>query len=183
MASVTGITAERANEIWNASIVSGLIDVNGQLILRTRGGTNINAGAVIAPTAAVDKAHPVGSLYFTTIPTNPSTVLGVGTWVAWGQGRVAVGLDPNDIDFNTVEEVGGVKDVTLTTAQMPAHRHTLEESFVNDTGTGVTSMQRADVASSNSGTNTGGNTTNSGSSQPHENMPPYITCYMWKRTA
>lgn len=58
------------------------------------------------------------------VATNPGTLLGVGTWVAFGQGRMLVGLDSGDTDYDTVEETGGAKTVTLITSQMPSHSHT-----------------------------------------------------------
>lgn len=54
--------------------------------------------------------------------TNPSAYFG-GTWVAWGTGRVPVGVNTNDTNFATVEKTGGTSTVTLTTAQIPSHTH------------------------------------------------------------
>ena len=50
--------------------------------------------------------YPVGSIYMSVSPTNPSEYFG-GTWVAWGSGRVPVGLNTSDTNFNTVEKTGG----------------------------------------------------------------------------
>lgn len=198
MASVTGITATRANEIYNASIVSGTIDSNGQLILKTRGGLDINAGPIISPTAAVDRAYPVGSIYMSTISTNPSVTLGTGTWIRWGQGRVPVGISDTDNDFNAVEKTGGEKTHHLTQAEMPQHNHGgitgrsyISASFaikpvvsanpdtpavaVRGTGTSATrSLQ--DSTHTHTISNQGGNA-------PHNNLQPYVVCYMWKRSA
>ena len=73
-----------------------------------------------------DKMYPVGTIYMSVSNTNPSTLFG-GTWEAWGSGKVPVGVDSNDTDFDTVEETGGTKSVTLTSAQsgVPAHAHGL----------------------------------------------------------
>lgn len=54
---------------------------------------------------------PVGFVLVTTTPTNPGVTLGFGTWSAFGAGRVLVGLDAGDTDFDTVEETGGSKTV------------------------------------------------------------------------
>src|SRR3989304_4145898 len=67
---------------------------------------------------------PVGSIFTAVVSTNPGTLLGFGTWSAFGAGRVLVGLDSGDADFDTVEETGGAKTVTLTSAEMPSHTHT-----------------------------------------------------------
>lgn len=68
--------------------------------------------------------YPVGSIYMSTSSTNPGSLFG-GTWVAWGSGKVPVGINTSDGDFNTVEKTGGAKTVSLTTAQMPSHNHTV----------------------------------------------------------
>lgn len=71
--------------------------------------------------------YPVGSIYLSVKNTNPSTYFG-GTWVAWGSGRVPVGINTSDSNFNTVEKTGGASTVTLTTSQMPSHTHTFTGS-------------------------------------------------------
>ena len=70
--------------------------------------------------------YPIGSIYMSVNNINPGTLFG-GTWEAWGSGKVPVGVDSNDSDFDTVEETGGTKSVTLTSAQsgVPAHAHGL----------------------------------------------------------
>lgn len=52
---------------------------------------------------------PVGGIHITIGPTNPATTLGYGTWSAFATGRVIVGVDTGDTDFDTVEETGGSK--------------------------------------------------------------------------
>lgn len=66
----------------------------------------------------IDLVYPVGSVYMGTSPTNPAQIFGQGTWVAWGSGRVPVGVNTNDTSFNTVEKTGGVKDSVV-----PYHKH------------------------------------------------------------
>ena len=56
---------------------------------------------------------PIGSIHVTVDPTNPATTLGYGTWSAFGTGRVLVGVDVGDADFDTVEETGGSKTATI----------------------------------------------------------------------
>jgi hypothetical protein len=76
--------------------------------------------------------YPVGSIYISTLSTNPATLLGFGTWEAFGEGRTLVGLKSTDTDFDTVGETGGVKTVTISQANLPnistgagtAHTHT-----------------------------------------------------------
>lgn len=123
----------------------------------------------------VDLVHPVGSLYFSTDPTNPSQIFG-GTWIAWGAGRVPVGVDTSQTEFNTVEKTGGSK-------YLQEHRHNYLTTTLtyNDyiDGEDVVAIPKSstnkaiykisgapDVPCANSG-----------------NLQPYITCYIWKRTA
>ena len=120
--------------------------------------------------------HRVGDIIFSASDENPSTIYG-GTWVAWGKGQVPVGVDTSDSDFNTVEKTGGEKEHTLTVDEMPSHKHDFGQQFATTSnlsgayGYYMIAGTQTDVIK-----NTGGN-------QPHNNLQPYITCYMWKRTA
>ena len=69
------------------------------------------------------EAWPVGSVFTSVVSTNPNTLLGYGTWAAFGAGRVLVGFDTNQTEFDTAEETGGAKSATLTTTELPAHTH------------------------------------------------------------
>ena len=62
----------------------------------------------------IDALYPVGSLYTSTLSTNPATLLGRGTWGAFGAGRVLVGRDAGDTDFDTAEETGGAKTKAIS---------------------------------------------------------------------
>ena len=128
----------------------------------------------------VDLIYPIGSIYMSVNSTNPSTYFG-GTWEAWGTGRVPVGIDTSQTEFNTVEKTGGSK-------YLQAHRHTLTGGSANlyytsgsssnwtifATETGYKWYTDSDIKD-----NSGNNITTGGSG----NLQPYITCYMWKRTA
>lgn len=126
--------------------------------------------------------YPVGSIVFNADGVNPSTYIG-GTWEAWGSGRVPVGVDVEQEEFNTTEKLGGAKAVTLTTAQIPTHHH----SYVHRPGGSVSGLKQGtggtiDPLMAFVG-NTPDVTGDAGSGQSHSNLQPYITCYMWKRTA
>ena len=72
-----------------------------------------------------ERAWPVGSVYINAdVPTNPADLFGFGTWELFGQGKVPVGLDSGDVNFDTLGETGGASTVTLAIAQMPGHGHT-----------------------------------------------------------
>jgi len=130
----------------------------------------------------VDAVYPVGSIYINAgVSTNPATLLGHGTWVSFGAGKVMVGLDSGDADFDTLEETGGEKEHTLTKDEIPAHTHdiTTHSSSSDNPASDVyistmydTSVTSKDFTSSS----TGGD-------QPHNNLQPYIVVHMWKRTA
>ena len=123
--------------------------------------------------------YPVGSVYTNASDsTNPATLLGFGTWVAFGEGRVLVGLDSTDTDFDTIGETGGAKTHTLTIAEMPAHSHTVPAVQGDNNGSNA-------IRSTNdtSPINLNEDTSSVGGGAAHNNLQPYITVYMWKRTA
>lgn len=72
--------------------------------------------------------YPIGKLIFSTENVNPGTYLTGTTWELWGSGKVPVGVDPNDTDFNAAEKTGGEKSHTLTVDELPTHNHTLSVS-------------------------------------------------------
>ena len=125
--------------------------------------------------------YPVGSIYMSVNNTNPSTFFG-GTWVSWGAGKVPVGVDTSDTNFSTVEQTGGEKQHTLTIAEMPAHNHTIPCTPTANDGSEPT-YQAAQVNAEATGNHNSIVAVSSGGGSPHNNLQPYITCYMWKRTA
>jgi hypothetical protein len=127
--------------------------------------------------------YPVGSIYMSVNSTNPGTLFG-GTWVAWGQGRTIIGVGISDQPFNTVETTGGESNHTLTTAEMPSHNHSIEVlRYFNGTDGSVGYQIGIEQYSAGLGLLMDNRIQNSGNNQPHNNLPPYITCYLFKRTA
>lgn len=128
--------------------------------------------------------HRVGDIIFSTSDENPSTIYG-GTWVAWGKGQVPVGVDTSDSDFNTVEKTGGEKEHTLTVDEMPSHSHiqTWNGNIMVGGGSGGESTNGSYLNEGGNGTYPATLTNNVGNSHSHNNLQPYITCYMWKRIA
>lgn len=128
--------------------------------------------------------YPVGSIYISVNNINPTTYFG-GTWEAFGTGRTLVGVDTSQTEFNTVKKTGGEKTHKLSEAEMPKHNHTSSKNFGYDCGT---SGWGALFGSYSSGyvyqsTNIGNYLNTKGNDQPHNNLQPYITVYMWLRTA
>lgn len=120
---------------------------------------------------------PIGSIYETTDSGNPASLLGFGTWERFGNGRVTVGQDSTQTEFDTVLETGGAKTHTLTVAEIPSHSHSYNEPAAAE-NTGA-NLIMADVKTRNTGVQTG--TTGGGGA--HNNLQPYIVVYRWRRTA
>jgi hypothetical protein len=159
-------------------------------------GTNTTQLATTAfVTAALGSIYPVGSIYINaTSSSNPNTLLGFGTWTAFGAGRVLVGLDASDALFDTAEETGGSKDATLVshthtaTVTDPGHAHSLTNlALLSDTVSGgsLTIQTRTNSANTTATATTGITVANStqGASATNANVQPFIVVRMWKRTA
>ena len=154
-------------------------------------GNNTTALATTAfVQAAMAALHPVGSIYINaTNSTNPGTLLGFGTWTAFGAGRVPVGFDSTNTLFDTAEETGGSADAIVVshthtaTVTDPGHSHTANSQnapYYGQPSGGVA------YTAGNTGTATTGisvSISTTGSSGTNANYQPYITVYMWKRTA
>ncbi len=168
-------------------------------------GTNTTQLATTAfVTAALQAVYPVGSIYINAgATTNPATLLGFGTWVAFGAGRVMVGLNGSDALFDALEETGGSKDAIVvshthtastSTASLTGTLNNFEEPFGSASGivslsnsgqayyggSGTTANRTATINASHSHTVT---VDSAGSSGTNANLQPYVTVAMWKRTA
>lgn len=142
------------------------------------------------PTTA---AWPIGGVFIAVVPTNPATLLGYGTWVACGVGRVLVGIDPSQTEFDTLREVGGAKTHALSAGQMPTHTHVQTAHVHTSTqvagnanyydgarlaGYGDDAVLGALTSSSVAAVNQ-----DAGGGAVHNNLQPYLVVYMWERTA
>lgn len=128
------------------------------------------------------KKYPIGHRIITENSNNPSTYLGFGTWELTSKGKMMVGIDENDTDFNTVRKTGGSKTHTNTPEELAPHTH----RQVVTNGTGGTINGRADYAEDGSSLNTypqGCNTDSAGGGQAYSIMNPYEVVYIWVRTA
>jgi hypothetical protein len=146
---------------------------------------------VQAVTLAVkNELYPVGSIYTNaTSSTNPGTLLGFGTWTAFGAGRVMVGLDAGNALFDTAEETGGSADAIVVshthTLTDPGHAHSYNRDTLDVLDGGPFSRRSGTGADANntSTATTGITIASTGSSGTNANYQPYITVRMWKRTA
>ena len=80
---------------------------------------------------------PVGAIYMSTTSANPSTFWTGTTWQAFATGKTIVGIDTSDTDFNSVNKVGGSKEVVLTIPNLPSHNHTVGDNSHSHTANGV----------------------------------------------
>ncbi len=190
---MTDVVPKGTKQSWDwAEIPGGSGDM-------TKAVYDPDADGVIA-TGQIDVAalkllmYPVGAIYQSVVSTDPGTLFG-GTWAALGAGRVLVGIDAGDADFDTVEETGGEKTHTLTEAEMPVHthiqdqhRHQILRERSATTGSQATQIARTADTSSTVDTAiyteyTTPTNQNAGSGSAHNNVQPYIVVYRWKRTA
>jgi hypothetical protein len=165
-------------------------------------GTNTTQIATTAfVQAALQALHPVGSIYINaTNSTNPGTLLGFGTWTAFGAGRVPVGFDSGNALFDTAEETGGSADAitvshthtATTTITDPGHTHVVNntagptataDNVASAGGWAFWKYNDITTTSSTTGITAATTVASTGSSGTNANYQPYITVYMWKRTA
>jgi len=169
--------------------VAGTLTVTGVPTIPTaNAGTNTTQAAstafVTTAVAALDQAainnlvYPVGSIYTTILATAPATLLGMGTWAAFGAGRVPVGIDASQTEFDTVLETGGAKTHTLSISEIPAHTHAIYRGNAGNAGPNINTPSSQTWPSDFQTP-----TTATGGGAAHNNLQPYIVVYMWKRTA
>jgi hypothetical protein len=157
------------------------------------GGTGVTTAAAI--TALVGNLlFPVGAIYTATVSTNPATLLGFGTWTAFGAGRTIIG---NGGGYSAGATGGSADAITVShthtatsTVTDPSHAHAFPAgvaiaqvgSALNLSGT----PQNAAINNTNTastGITVATSIASSGSSGTNANLPPYIVVYMWQRTA
>lgn len=129
-----------------------------------------NGGTGQATLAAfLNLIYPVGSLYFNcAVATNPGTLLGFGTWSAYAAGKTIFGLDAGgDTDFDALTDTGGAK----------THTHTYSGNTDGVTSGGATGADFAGAL------DTKHYHAYSGTTASTSGLPPYVVCYVWKRTA
>ena len=126
--------------------------------------------------------YPVGSIYMSVNNTDPGTLFG-GTWEAWGTGRVPVGVDSGDSDFSASEKTGGEKTNTHNHYTLSGNDDNM--LYVGSTQHAVRSrvstLKRGAISFTSYGE--GPCREDSTYDESINILQPYVTCYMWKRTA
>ena len=79
------------------------------------GLTQLERKVSILDSRLSNNVWPVGSIFLSAVSTNPSSLLGFGTWSVFGAGKMLIGLDSGDTDFDAAEEVGGAKQKVVET--------------------------------------------------------------------
>lgn len=182
-ASISNITT---NDIGNSTITDS--KVNDVSCAKLTNCSLLPSGAGEFPTtnllALARLIYPVGVVVTLGVSTNPATLFGFGTWTAIA-GRVIVGINASDTEFDTLDETGGSKEVTLSAAQsgLPNHRHQTYSGSADNTNNNYIEDPYG-TSQSNGGA--GGYTTYAGgdaATSAHTNLQPYIVKYVWQRTA
>ena len=128
----------------------------------------------------LDKVYPIGSIYMSVNNVDPASLFG-GTWV-----QIQDTFLLSAGSSYTAGSTGGEATHTLTVNEMPSHTHTFKKPVLvyHTSGDGTINGGSYNVWIGSDRAGTGQNqVNNTGSSQAHNNMPPYLVVYMWKRTA
>lgn len=154
-----------------------------------------------------DQIYPIGAIYMSTVSTNPATLFKIGNWEALPAGRVLLAQGTSTWGVNySAGSTGGEDKHTLTVSESASHNHTGSATTSGSTHTHALTMQASHGKSGNGGVPrfsdgdiwSGYKTqnlsaagehshaitiNNSGGGQAHNNMQPYLSVYMWKRTS
>lgn len=154
-----------------------------------------------------DQIYPIGAIYMSTVSTNPATLFKIGNWEALPAGRVLLAQGTSTWGVNySAGSTGGEDKHTLTVSESASHNHTGSATTSGSTHTHALTMQASHGKSGNGGVprfsdgdiwsdyktqnlSAAGEHShaitinNSGGGQAHNNMQPYLSVYMWKRTS
>ena len=124
----------------------------------------------------IDDIYPVGTIYMSVNITNPKNLFG-GTWEQL-KDRFLLGSGDNYVNGS----VGGESNHTLTIDEMPSHNHAIGYRTNTSITTGSTGQWTTDPGTSTAWSS-GSCIQNTGGSKAHNNMPPYVVVFMWKRVS
>lgn len=180
------LTVGGALTLLNTLITSSSAGTAGQVLL--------SQGASTPPAWGTMTIFPVGAVYISTVSTNPATLFGFGTWVAYGTGRTLVAIDTGNALMDVVGETFGGAD-----AIVPSHNHTFTGDALaphsHSYNTKSTSLVQSgnstpcwygDAGATTSSVSAGtpsGTISTTGVSVTNTNYQPSIAVYIWNRTA
>lgn len=146
------------------------------------GDTNANV--------SLEKIYPVGSIYMNASnSTNPAEIFGFGTWQALDEGRVLIGANTT----YSAGSKGGEASHTLSVSEIPSHSHELNQwDWIASRGFNTGKYSLSYISANNGNADTYNDldkslerrySVNTGGGGSHNNMQPYLSVYMWVRTA
>ncbi len=124
---------------------------------------------------------PVGSIYLSVLNTNPKVWFG-GKWELIAKGRTLVGVNTDDTDFDEAKKTGGEKSHRLLLTELPGgviggeagNKSWAVAPWDNYSNWAYVTTSVDDVNNAS---------THGTCNQPHNNMQPYFTCFIWCRIA
>ena len=229
---ITSRKVDQGVEYSKVELISGALNISGKNSATLRKNLHMNMDEIVVKSVdsgktdsltfeggeiyangkplvnIVNRIYPVGSIYLSVNPTNPSSLFG-GTWVAWGQGRVPIGIGSNGTtNYTTANATGGAEkrshnhsaatsgSTALTVNQIPSHNH--QGQFYYDSTNKIGNKAAAaggsfQALAVDSSTHTFKPPSVGGGQGHTHSIPatntvsvdirqPYITCYMWRRT-
>lgn len=145
---------------------------NGRIRSASLGNLDETPTDTAFPATVLQAIYPIGIVITLGVSTNPATLFGFGTWTAIA-GRVIVGIDATQTEFDTLDETGGSKTHTLTAAELPAREVGPIAGAVSNLGGSSGGQWRTDSVA----------TETYGGGGAHNNLQPYVIKYVWERTA
>lgn len=170
----TWLQTTAASDLGRTPGKIAVLDDSGWVYHRTPAELLADIGAATV-SAMLDKAYPVGSIYMSVNSTNPQNLFG-GTWVQIkDRFLLAAGTTYK------AGATGGEATHTLTVDEIPNHQHVLW--YPNEGGEQSAAIGYPEAGSKNTWYAEASKTGGAGGGAAHNNLPPYLTVYVWKRTA
>lgn len=170
----TWLQTTAASDLGRTPSKIAVLDDSGWVYHRTPAELLADIGAATV-SAMLDKAYPVGSIYMSVNSTNPHSLFG-GTWVQIkDRFLLAAGTTYK------AGATGGEATHTLTVDEIPNHQHVLW--YPNEGGEQSAAIGYPEAGSKNTWYAEASKTGGAGGGAAHNNMPPYLSVYVWKRTA
>ncbi len=170
----TWLQTTAASDLGRTPSKIAVLDDSGWVYHRTPAELLADIGAATV-SVMLDKAYPVGSIYMSVNSTNPHSLFG-GTWVQIkDRFLLAAGA------AYKAGATGGEATHTLTVDEIPNHQHALW--YPNEGGEQSAAIGYPEAGSKNTWYAEASRTGGAGGGAAHNNMPPYLSVYVWKRTA